>query len=151
MSKLKIAQDILDIIYPIGSIYITTINKDPKTYFGGNWESIPGDLYLLTTPVSQNIIGTGGSFYTNDTAISVDQMPWHNHLLGSGDGANGEFFGYAPETNPQGGWNHYYIKYAGTSNTPVRTINVKHNGGGQGHNHKYQPPYYQIWAWKRIS
>lgn len=138
-------------LWPIGSIYISVVNKNPSVYFGGTWEALPGDYYFITTPSSQSLRGQGGSWYTEDTAITIDQMPWHNHLLGSGDGANRDFMGYAPETNTWGGSSHYFIKYAGVTSEPVKKINVKYTGGGQGHNHKFQPPYYQVWAWKRTG
>jgi hypothetical protein len=37
---------IIDLIYPVGSIYTSTINKNPSTYFGGTWSSI-GESYLI--------------------------------------------------------------------------------------------------------
>lgn len=137
--------------WPIGSIYISVNNTNPSNYFGGTWEALPQDYYLITAPITQTNIGKGGSWYTNETVLTTAQMPSHNHILGSGDGADGEIMGYAPETNPIGGANHYYIKYAGVTSNPVRKINVKYTGGNQGHNHFHQPPYYQVYAWRRVS
>lgn len=37
---------IVDLIYPIGSIYTSTVNTNPSTYFGGTWSSI-GESYLI--------------------------------------------------------------------------------------------------------
>lgn len=37
---------IVDLIYPIGSIYTSTKNTNPSTYFGGTWSSI-GESYLI--------------------------------------------------------------------------------------------------------
>lgn len=37
---------IIDLIYPIGSIYTSTVNTNPSTYFGGTWSSI-GESYLI--------------------------------------------------------------------------------------------------------
>ena len=143
--------------WPIGSIYISTVNQDPSIYFGGTWEALPGDCYLITTPSSQSVIGTGGSWYTEDTALTVDQIPAHNHpaelrnqhdtetlsLTVSGLGKN-YGTGMSGILTQTADWGSY--SDAGWLN--VRTTNA---GGGQGHNHKYQPPYYQVWAWKRIS
>lgn len=35
--------------------------------------------------------------------------------------------------------------------TAAATATNKNTGGGKGNNHKFQPPYYQLWAWKRIA
>ena len=38
--------NIIDLIYPVGSIYTSTKNTNPSTYFGGTWSSI-GESYLI--------------------------------------------------------------------------------------------------------
>lgn len=57
--------EILDNIYPIGSIFITTVNQDPSPYLGGKWESFGAGRVLVGFDSSQaefNTIGkTGGS------------------------------------------------------------------------------------------
>lgn len=40
MAKLKISQEILEIIYPIGSIYTSKNNVNPSSLFGGTWKLI---------------------------------------------------------------------------------------------------------------
>ena len=37
---------IVDLIYPIGSIYTSTINRNPSAYFGGTWDSV-GESCLI--------------------------------------------------------------------------------------------------------
>lgn len=44
---------IIDLIYPIGSIYTSTINANPSTYFGGTWDSI-GESYLIINNETTN-------------------------------------------------------------------------------------------------
>ena len=131
--------------WPIGSIYISTVNQDPSIYFGGTWEALPGDYYLITTPSSQSAIGTGGSWYTEDTALTVDQMPAHNHAIPYNTG-NG---GYASNSVISAGGTAHDTQ--GSSAGGAWFTWTENKGDGQGHNHKYQPPYYQVWAWKRIS
>ena len=46
MSKLKIAQDLFDIIYPIGSVYLTINDVNPQTLFGGTWVKCSGGFIV---------------------------------------------------------------------------------------------------------
>ena len=62
MAKLKIAQELLDIIYPVGSIYLTVNDINPQTLFGGTWEQIKdrfligaGDLYIAGKTGGQSL------------------------------------------------------------------------------------------------
>lgn len=39
----------LDLIYPVGSVYVSVVNTNPHNLFGGTWQSLNKDnpLYLL--------------------------------------------------------------------------------------------------------
>ena len=137
-----------DILYPIGSVYMSTNSTSPATLFGGTWTKIEGRFLWATgdTPMV-----TGGSTARNNTVLTIDQIPSHTHIVQSGDGANGRFMGYAPETNPTGGPSNYYIKYDGITTNPVRYINNSYTGGGKGHSHTYMPPYFEVYMWYRTT
>lgn len=44
-------QDIFNVVYPIGSIYISVIDVNPGTMFGGSWERVAG-RFLIGAGVS---------------------------------------------------------------------------------------------------
>jgi hypothetical protein len=48
------AQNLLDFIYPVGSIYLAYNHTSPATLFGGTWERIPGTL-LYAANAGDNI------------------------------------------------------------------------------------------------
>lgn len=126
---------------PIGSIYLSVNNTNPSNYFGGTWEALPQDYYLITAPITQTNIGKGGSWYTNETVLTIDQIPAHNHNMQKR---------YAKQVD----WNMGYpdaIHYSGDWYNTYGVVSTATVGGGKGHNHKYQPPYYQVYAWKRVS
>lgn len=56
------------VVYPIGSVYISYTSTSPASLFGGNWAAITGHF-----PYFNNGISTGGS-----NSIS------HNHVYGFG-------------------------------------------------------------------
>ena len=60
----------LDTIYPIGSIYMSINDTNPKEYYGGEWERIE-DKFLLACGTKHSNGSTGGS----EDAVVVS----HNH------------------------------------------------------------------------
>lgn len=63
--------NLLDIIYPINSMYITTSTVSPATSIGGTWTQIKDGACLAAY--------TSTSGYTGSKYITVDQMPAHKH------------------------------------------------------------------------
>ncbi len=63
----------LDLIYPVGSIYISYTSTSPATRFGGTWSRIIGRFLYCTT----NTTPAGSNTHT----LTVDQIPSHNHIL----------------------------------------------------------------------
>lgn len=132
--------------WPIGSIYISTNNTNPSNYFGGTWEALPQDYYLITAPITRTQIGTGGSWYTENTILTINQIPPHQHTI-SNNGNTTLPITINAVSNAGTGYSIQY-KYGSAPNPKIL---ADYTGGGKGHNHKYQPPYYQVYAWKRIA
>ncbi len=88
--------DILNSVYPVGSIYMSVSNTSPSTLFGGTWEQIV-DKFLLcassTSAAEPTYTGgaTGGSTTASYTpegtvdghTLTTDEIPSHNHGLNS--------------------------------------------------------------------
>ena len=131
-----------NILYPIGSIYLSVNSINPTNFFGGTWEALPQDYYLITAPITQTNIGKGGSWYTDDTVLTIDQIPPHTHnWYGAIDGGS--------DVGRQ--IDRFMLNGYGNARWWGNLYKMDNTGGGQGHNHKYQPPYYQVYAWKRVS
>ena len=123
---------LLSQIYPIGSIYISTVSTSPSTLFGGTWERIK-DTFLLAAGTTYNAGTTGGEA---THTLTVDEMPSHQHFLAANVNEdehteNSDIFSYA-------GWKTYY-NYSAT----------KFSGGNQPHNN--MPPYLAVYVWKRTA
>lgn len=75
---------LLNLIYPIGSLYWTgkapDDNGDPNVLFGGTWEQIK-DKFVLAAGDTYNNGDTGGS---STVTLTTAQMPSHNHGGGTG-------------------------------------------------------------------
>ena len=135
-------QSVADLVYPVGSIYLSVNSNNPGTLFGGVWEQLKdkfllgaGDIYAANT--------MGGEA---EHILKVEEMPSHNHSIRAGDGGNGEVVGVYD--TPGSGYTSYYLKYGLTSAvSPV--LNNTYSGGNQAHNN--MPPYMTIYIPKRVS
>lgn len=80
------ANQVFDVVYPVGSIYMSANNVNPTTLFGGTWEQITG-RFLLASSNSHSLGQTGGAetvSYTPAGAVgnhtlTAAEMPKHSH------------------------------------------------------------------------
>lgn len=71
---------VLQVVYPVGSIYCSYGNTSPATLFGfGQWTKIEG-RFLLGANSTYSLGSTGGEA---TVALTVAQLPAHNHSASS--------------------------------------------------------------------
>ena len=135
------ASKLLDIIYPIGSIYLT-FNQSPPAI--GTWELISGGYFLQSTVTSPGETGgsTTHSHATQDHILTVDEIPSHNHTLKS----------YGAELSTGGkAW-----RIGGAGEKTAYDI-VNNTGGDSPHNHGNTleasniPPFITCRMYKRTA
>ena len=103
-------KSVLDIFYPIGSLYFSTNYTSPASVIGGSWTQIENALLGATGDKMGDIKNYNGSY-----RITVNQMPAHSHtakLLGVDSGALNSNVSYA--------W------------SALRDINLQQHVGGTG-------------------
>ena len=116
--------NLLDIIYPVGSVYITFNETSPADVIGGTWE-------LLENAFLYSSIGSTGVTGGEEThTLTMAEMPKHNHFC---DFASSGFSGSSWVTKyaqykPEGGW---YTKDTGNSQAhnnmpPYITVHIYH-------------------------
>lgn len=125
--------DLLDLVYPVGSIYLSVNSTSPSTLFGGTWEQIK-DTFLLGSGDDYTLGDTGGEA---THTLTVDEMPSHNHECE-----------YEYPFNP-GGLGVYVPASNANSPTGLNSKVIKSTGGSQAHNN--MPPYLVVSIWKRVS
>lgn len=169
--------NILEQIYPVGAIYISTSNTSPSTIFGGTWEKIE-DKFLLASGSTYANGATGGeathtltegempkhahNFYrpanvTDAHALTVAEMPAHTHSVSIECSKTARFAGTSSNMLPT------------CEPWPAQTYTTESSGGGQGHTHTIadeswqtadvgggtahnnMPPYLAVNMWVRIS
>lgn len=129
-----IGQEILDMIYPIGSIYMSMNGTNPGLLFGGTWEAIE-DVFLFGAGEMYSV-GEGEGIGEAVHVLTVEEMPAHTHALRRYNGS-GTSTGNALDVTSQ-----KYVDQAGA-------VGAMSTGGGQAHNN--MPPFLTVYMWQRVE
>ena len=70
--------DLVDLIYPIGSIYMSLNSTSPAILFGGTWEQITEGTFMMAAGNTYTGSSTGGK----RSYVAAD-MPSHSHTRGT--------------------------------------------------------------------
>ena len=68
--------DLLDKVYPVGSIYMSVNNVSPASFLGGTWQAIEQGRMLMSAGSSWKVLTTGGNAYHT---LTIAELPAHNH------------------------------------------------------------------------
>lgn len=158
---------LLDAIYPIGSIYMSTNDVSPQTFLGGYWDKIKG-RFLLAAAEEEDIgtepdesvcyrVGgaTGGSERVTLTANQSGQraltitggghahsVKYRNDLKTASTGDSRRFGPYAASSS-------------GTAYSPVTSSSETHTHSVSAQNatesHGNMPPYLAVHMWERVA
>ena len=69
------ANNLVDLVYPVGSIYMSVNNVSPAVFIGGTWVQIE-DTFLLTAGSTYAAGSTGGEA---THTLTEEEMPSHSH------------------------------------------------------------------------
>lgn len=167
----NIISSIIDVTYPVGSIYISSTTMHPSVTFGGVWEHFAEDKFLLSAGSKYGYNTSGGSADAVVVKHNHTQNP-HNHTQNA----------HSHGTKYDG--NSYVVKEktSGASNRRVTVVSsgstyVDTSSGANFHNYnatesitatnqqqtatnkeagvdgtgKNMPPYLAVFMWKRIG
>jgi hypothetical protein len=97
----------LNLIYPVGAVFISTVATNPSKYLGGTWKQIEGKFLVAAS-------GTDSDFYSGTNAgnktytpsgtveghvLTVDELAAHSHGRGTQN-----ITGYFGGNTDDGGW-----------------------------------------------
>lgn len=123
-------EDVCNLIYPIGSIYLSVNSVNPQTLFGGSWTPLK-DRFLLGAGDTYASGTVGGE---KDHQLTIAEMPSHSHDIGFDQIWN--YGGTTSIATTTGG------PYGGSGY-------ISKTGGSQPHNN--MPPYLTVYMWKRTA
>lgn len=139
-------KSLLDLTYPVGSVYMSVNSTDPSVLFGGTWERLK-DRFLLAAGDSYTNGATGGE--ANHT-LTEEEMPKHDHTVRTTRAESYPAYWHSNHTggtNSSTGW--AYLSTAGSENGGVGSLYVEKVGGSKAHNN--MPPYLAVNMWKRTA
>jgi hypothetical protein len=125
---------IVDTLYPVGAIYISTVETDPGTLFGGTWSQITG-RFLLAAGGSYTAGATGGK----STHKHMENIGWDANNIYYYGGNNGPYTGSTVLTAPRF--------------TATPPSNTSTNAGRYAYTTEDTalPPYLVVYIWKRTA
>ncbi len=170
--------NIIDKVYPVGSIYMSVVNNSPANFIGGTWVALNEGRVLIGANSTYTAGKTGGEFTHK---ITVAELPEHNH---SASTASAGAHTHTASTNSTGDHAHNYVCYktaeavynlggsshimnvgstlattsAGTHSHTVtiasadahtHTVTVNNTGSGSAMNN--MQPYLAVYMWKRTA
>ena len=156
-------------VYPVGSIYMSTVSTNPATLFGfGTWEAMPAGRVLLAQGKSSwgttyNAGSTGGEATHQ---LTVGEMPSHNHNASTNNvnqngtigwlqaGKDYSFSGVFATSSKKQGANVGNGESTGVWNcvfdsSHSHTVAINNTGSNQTHNN--MQPYLSVYIWKRTA
>lgn len=130
--------DLLNKVYPVGSVYMSITNTSPASFIGGTWTAIPAG-YALWTATSgaggtisaglPNISGSVGSLY---------KIYWNSATFSGAFSKNGTSGKYA--SGSEGNTTAHGFNFNASSSNSI-----------YGASSTVQPPAYKVYAWRRTG
>lgn len=153
-------REIRDLIYPVGSIYMSVNNTNPKFLFGGEWSALT-DRFLIGAGSSYAVNATGGS-----TALAA-----HTHSIpalsgtAASNGGHAHTFYLPPNWSfkigtgtknttldePGSGLTQGFSTSSNGAHTHSVSTNASTSGSTGSGNAGNMPPYLAVYMWKRTS
>lgn len=159
--------EILNLVYPIGSIYMSTNNVSPSTFIGGTWEALDEGRVLIGAGASYPAGSVGGE---ETHTLTADETPSHNHTRGTMN-----ITGYSDKFDSNSGWDSnlevngaFYVSDLGSRGKVTNDSSGSYDwvrfgfdasrswtgststvGSDQPHNN--MQPYLSVYMWKRTA
>ena len=127
--------ELLNLVYPIGSIYMSMAETSPAVLVGGEWEAIEG-RFLLASGANDAAGVTGGA---RTHTLTKAELPAIS-LTTPGE----------PATSTPA-WSDPYqaVVYRFMAGTPQGSVSIPLGGSGQAFS--VMPPYLAVHVWKRTA
>lgn len=151
---------LIDMVYPVGSIYMSTQNTSPATLFGGTWQALENRF----------LVGAGDTYTAGVTGgeathtLTASELPQHTHWASGNSQAENGDWGIAEVKNISGTSGVLPVAAGSDRIVPATTyaseaswsnVNLETQTGGVaatvGTAHNNLPPYLPVYMWERTA
>lgn len=138
-------ENVINAIYPVGSLYMSANATSPASFLGGTWEQIK-DRFILAAGDTYAAGSTGGE--AEVCLTNSDQNAPHAHIE-TKVGADGNAI-YIVLSNVSGSDEGDVFGVAQTAwHKSKKALTTGQSGGSKPHNN--MPPYQTVYVWQRIA
>ena len=137
--------NLLEVLYPVGSMYLSKNSTSPASIIGGSWTQIQG---AVLGAIGESI----SDGYGGDKTISIDQMPKHKHSVRWSNDPDSEK--EVEFTHPDYPGRHFndgkvarWTSYVENGKVASEGLVVLPTGGGQ----EYMPYHFGVYIWYRTA
>jgi microcystin-dependent protein len=84
-------KSLIDVLFPIGSVYFTATNSSPSTFMGGTWGQIAQGRFITGVGTGSDPTGitkdfnAGNNNGTYQVSLDKNNIPAHSHYIASSD------------------------------------------------------------------
>ncbi len=140
----------IDKVYPVGSIYMSVNNTNPKNLFGGTWEQLK-DRFLLGVGDTYTTVNSAGGSATHTHNLSDDGYAL---IQVENPNTNQMYFEHRYISNKSWKANHRWSLSINNGN--VHALNDENQSGavalaGNTNSTNSLPPYLTVYMWKRTA
>lgn len=127
---------LLNLVYPVGSIYMSFSNTSPASFLGGTWARLSNTFLYAST---SDVVASSLSRYGSSTAkLSVSNLPDHKHTT--------NIVGDQSSSSDWIALNSQWGKYQA-----ITDIVYADDQGMDNSSFSIMPPYTKVYMWRRTA
>lgn len=143
-SGLQDFSTLINLIYPVGSIYTSANPTHPSTLFGGTWVQIKG-RFLLTADDETYFAGDKDG--EAEHKLTLEEMPNYEKPIMAG--GTGSYLGITWSKTFASSTSNYLMYISDEQPGGGNVVTTEHTEGDHPHNN--MPPYLVVYAWQRTE
>lgn len=152
-AEIDTAINLVNRMWPVGSIYMSVNSTNPGTFLGGTWEEVAG-RFLLGRDSSHAAGSTGGEETHTLTEAELPNITGQIYAGSGNEGASAG--GYGAFRTGSGAFSTSGVRQYGRpasdaawpSGAAAANINMSFGSNGA---HNNMPPYLAVYIWKRTA